>query len=191
MKHFYVGSSGSSVSNLVRLNRRGFLGLIPVVAATFIGSRGALGESARAECKPEPAADAKLVWLVDDDEWLREMYEMALGQFGYRTRSFADRADAVGELRSTEEAPGLITTDFVGHRLEVGLFMQQCRAAHPETRILMITGCPLMCLEGCEAQPDGFLQKPFDLEGLQQAVRTVMTKPAREGVTFFEQELGA
>ena len=115
--------------------------------------------------RPAPI-DPKLVWVVDDDSWLGDLLQMALRPAGYRTRWFGERAEAWEALRAADLLPGLITTDFVGHKIEAARFMQLCRSQDPRIKILLITGCDETCLNGCSAMPDGFLEKPFGLDAL-------------------------
>lgn len=117
------------------------------------------------------------VWIVDDDAALGEVYELVLAPAGYATRIFQNRIEALRFLRQGNERPSLLITDFIGRPISADLFMQRFRNEHPQVKVLMATGWDQSCLESCVSKPDGFLQKPFDLQLLLMEVDALVSTP--------------
>jgi two-component system, cell cycle sensor histidine kinase and response regulator CckA len=115
------------------------------------------------------------ILVVDDEAIARRFMERALAHEGYRVLLASDGEQALEVLRTTRQKVSLVVTDLVmpgmgGHAfaLEVG----RLRSAPP---VLYISGYE---------RPRGeiakrFLQKPFTVEQLVGAVRTLIA-PAQE-----------
>ena len=119
----------------------------------------------------------KLVWVVDDEPAVGELYRVVLKLAGYLTRIFEDRTEALEVLYRTDQPPALLITDFIGRPIGAGLFMQRWRAQHSQIKILMITGCDQGCLDNCVARPDRFLGKPFRVESMLTEVGGLLGRP--------------
>lgn len=102
-----------------------------------------------------------LIYLVDDEQGLIELYALFLKGAGYRARAFNSRADALARLTADTEKPHLLITDCLGDTLPIHLFIERCRAAHPALRILMASGLSENEVRSYCLKPDRFLQKPF------------------------------
>lgn len=115
--------------------------------------------------------DAPLVWIVDDEPVLGELYELVLQSAGYITRIFPDRLKALSFLGQANNQPALLITDFINGPMGLDAFLQRFRSQHPQVKVLMVTGCDQRCLHNCGARPDGLLFKPFEFRHLLSAVR--------------------
>lgn len=111
-----------------------------------------------------------LIYLVDDEQGLIELYALFLKGAGHRVRWFNCRADALAALKAAGEKPDLLVTDCLGDTMPIHLFLQSCRRAHPALRILMASGLGEHELRSYCLTPDRFLRKPFTAE---QFVREV------------------
>ncbi len=120
-------------------------------------------------------AQAPLIYAVDDDPELTELYITLLEPIGYNVRTFNDRAEALAVLKAETTKPDLLITDYLGLSMPVGWFMRHCLAAHPTLRILMASGFSQADVKFSEAGPDRFIQKPFTPDELQQEVRAALT----------------
>jgi two-component system cell cycle sensor histidine kinase/response regulator CckA len=117
------------------------------------------------------------ILVVDDEEIARRFMERALAQQGYRVMLANDGEQALELLRMTRRKVALVVTDLVmpgmgGHAfaLEVG------RLPSPP---------PVLYISAYE-RPQGemakrFLQKPFTVDELVQAVRALVSPPQEVG----------
>ena len=119
---------------------------------------------------PTRWAGGGLIYLVDNEEGLIELYALFLKGAGYRVRWFNCRADALTGLKAEGEKPDLLVTDCMGDTMPIHLFMQSCRMAHPSLRILRASGLSEFEVRSYCLKPDRFLRKPFTAE---QFVREV------------------
>jgi len=174
-----INSTTSQLGHQGKITRRGFLGLVPValISATWTGQRPQSAGWLVQRPVQRPTPSKKLVWVVDDEPALGELYRLVLNGSGYLTRIFEDRAEALEALYKTDQTPALLITDFIGRPIGADLFMQRCRTQYPQIRILMVTGCDRSCLQDCVAKPDRFLEKPFRLESMLTEVGGLLGRP--------------
>ena len=118
--------------------------------------------------------EATYIYVVDDQEAVAELYTIFLEANGYSVRSFTDRAEALAALIMDEQKPDLLITDYVGLSMPIAGFIHHCRAAHPELRVLMASGCHEAEVDFVHPMPDRFIQKPFTAEELRQEVRAAL-----------------
>jgi DNA-binding NtrC family response regulator len=123
--------------------------------ATIHDSRGT------SHCSTPRWAGGALIYLVDDEQGLTELYSLFLKGAGHRVRLFNCRADALAGLKADSEKPDLLITDCLGDTMPIHLFIQRCRLFHPALRILMATGLSENDARYYCLRPDRFLQKPF------------------------------
>ena len=121
--------------------------------------------------KTEP----KRILIVDDEPTYREYLDRFLRRDGLEVRTAETGAEAIALAR--DFAPDILLADWMlrceMHGIEVGEAM---RAQRPDLRILLMTGFPTADLEA-EAERvgiDGFLEKPFALEDLSNAIKAAL-----------------
>ena len=102
-----------------------------------------------------------LIYLVDDEQGLAELYALFLKGAGHRVRTFNCRADALAGLEADSEKPDLLVTDCLGDTMPIHLFVERCRITHPALRILMVSGVSEDEFRSYCLRPDRFLRKPF------------------------------
>jgi len=136
----------------------------------------------------QAAARERTVLLVEDDEAMRALIARTLRRDGYLVVEAADGDQALDWLGlclvdgSLERVPALIVSDirlphFSGLELLEGLL-----AAAVKIPVILITGFPSheSHLEAFDLGAERLLEKPFDLDELRLAVRSVLdTSPAR------------
>ena len=115
-------------------------------------------------------ATAALIYLVDDEEGLTELYTHFLKGTGYLVRAFSRRAEALAALTADRNKPDLLITDYCGLSIPVERFMHQCLAVHPTLRILMASGFGQASVQFSRVGPDRFIQKPFTAAEFLQEV---------------------
>lgn len=118
------------------------------------------------------------VLVIDDDQMLRDLLEALLPMDGYEVTSAACGEDALRTLRE-DPTLDLVLTDLHMPGLEGSALTDALRsAARPHTLLLGMSGS--------EPHPavrealDAFLLKPFDSDGLQQAIRNAQAAAQNE-----------
>lgn len=108
--------------------------------------------------------ETALIYVVDDEPRLTDLYTIILEAKGYFVRSFIDRTEALAELKGSTRKPDLLIMDYLGHTMSIDRFMQLCLLAHPTLRILVASGFSQSDARFTHVKPDRFLQKPFTAE---------------------------
>jgi DNA-binding response OmpR family regulator len=115
---------------------------------------------------------SKLVLVVDDDPWIRDLLGLALSDEGYRVALAANGREALERI--DECPPALIVLDWMmpamnGPELARELTRRGLRA---ETRLLLLTAAGSPAAKAAGLGADACLAKPFDLaELLDQVAR--------------------
>ena len=122
---------------------------------------------------PENSA-SPVVYTVDDDEDLTELYATLLRAAGYCVRAFTGRAEALASLKVERSKPQLLITDIRGGSIPVECFISDCVAVHPTLQILMASGFPHTETRFSRVRPNRFLRKPFTSEEFLREVRAVL-----------------
>ena len=119
-------------------------------------------------------AGGALIYLVDDEQGLTELYALFLNGAGHRVRMFNCRTDALAALQADREKPDLLVTDCLGDTMPIHLFLERCRAAHPTLRILMASGLSEDDVRSYCLRPDRFLRKPFTADRFVREVSATL-----------------
>jgi DNA-binding response OmpR family regulator len=121
-----------------------------------------------------------LILLVEDEEHLAQVLLFNLEAEGYRTRHFADGAEALDFLLRTPEDIGAILLDVMlpgRNGFEIVRTLREHQLYFP---VLMLTARsnPQDILEGLNAGADDYLPKPFDLEILLVRLKSMLRRAA-------------
>jgi CheY-like chemotaxis protein len=141
--------------------------------------RSEFSTSNRLKQNPAVAIDADnedccLIYAVDDEPGLLDLYTILLEAHGYVVRTFDNRIHALAELKGGRRKPDLLIMDYFGHAMSVDGFMQQCLLAHPGLRILVASGFSQLDARFAYVKPDRFIQKPFTGEEFLQEVKAAL-----------------
>lgn len=121
-----------------------------------------------------PKDKRKKVYIVDDDEDLREVISWALGQEGYAIHSFHSPKEALDCLIKGKHLPNLVVVDFHMDEMNGGEFLLK-KYAIPAAR-----NCPVVMISASPQQIEGVVKrelysevitKPIDLEALVNNVK--------------------
>jgi len=115
-----------------------------------------------------------LIYVVDDEPGLTDLYTIILEEHGYVVRAFDSRIEALAQLKGDKRKPDLLIMDYFGHAMSVDGFMQLCLLAHPNLRVLMASGLGQMNARFACVRPDRFIQKPFTAEEFLQEVEATL-----------------
>jgi DNA-binding response OmpR family regulator len=124
------------------------------------------------------ATTQPLILLVEDEEHLAEGLLFNLEAEGYRTRHFADGAEALAYLLETQDDLGAILLDVMlpgKSGFEIVAALRERQLYFP---VLMMTARsnPQDVLEGLNAGADDYLAKPFDLEILLVRLKSMLRR---------------
>jgi two-component system, cell cycle sensor histidine kinase and response regulator CckA len=132
------------------------------------------------EPAPPPAgAKASTILLAEDEQGVRTFLEMALRRAGHKVITTRTGPEAVEAGHDTKEPIDLLITDVVMPGLSGPEVAEQLRRAHPEMRVLFLSGYASHSAlpDKVAAEPDAFLQKPFTVDTLMVKVRERLTRP--------------
>jgi DNA-binding response OmpR family regulator len=120
--------------------------------------------------------EGKLVYVVDDMLDITELYQALLDSLGCVVKAFNNREEALLAIQTERRLLDLLITDYIGWTMSADQFLVRCRTAHPDLRILMVSGFDKPELQFSNVHPDGFLRKPFTAEEFEAAVRAILTR---------------
>lgn len=122
--------------------------------------------------------DDQTILICDDDDAIRRLIGTILSRDGHRTRTSVDVPSAIAAL--TEQIPALVILDLGipgdGGGMSVLHHIRE-RSEFDDVRVLLVTGAAQAYDAGwgVSVGADGHLAKPFELQGLRDAVRDVLT----------------
>jgi two-component system sensor histidine kinase/response regulator len=120
----------------------------------------------------------KKILVIDDEEWLREMMQLALRQRGYEVIE-AENGEK-GIVTAQKELPDLILCDINMDKLDGYATLSALRSAPTTASIpfILMTGLADQAgmRHGMELGADDYLPKPFTIEALYAAVEARLKK---------------
>jgi signal transduction histidine kinase len=120
----------------------------------------------------------KKILIIDDEEWLREMVQLALRQRGYTVVQAEN--GAVGIDKARKELPDLILCDVNMEKVDGYLTLSSLRSEPATAAIpfILMTGLAdnAGMRHGMELGADDYLPKPFTIDGLYAAVEARLKK---------------
>jgi two-component system sensor histidine kinase/response regulator len=120
----------------------------------------------------------KKILVIDDEEWLREMIQLALRQRGYEVIEAQNGHDGIERARA--ELPDLILCDVNMGKVDGYLTLAALRTEAPTAAIpfILMTGMAdnAGMRHGMELGADDYLPKPFTTEVLYAAVEARLKK---------------
>ncbi|HTX20413.1 MAG TPA: hybrid sensor histidine kinase/response regulator [Candidatus Aquilonibacter sp.] len=120
----------------------------------------------------------KKILVIDDEEWLREMIQLALRQRGFEVIEAANGADGIEKAR--KELPDLILCDINMGKVDGYLTLASLHTEAPTAAIpfILMTGLAdnASMRHGMELGADDYLPKPFTTEALYAAVDARLKK---------------
>ena len=128
--------------------------------------------------KRKPGIVTPIVYIVDDDESVRESLEALIAEVGWLPRVFESAGTFLASTRPL--VPSCAVLDIGLPDLD-GLELQTKIAGSGELPVIFITGrgdIP-MTVKAMKAGAVEFLTKPFDTEALVIAIRTALERSAR------------
>ncbi len=131
--------------------------------------------------------------IVDDDQKLLKMLQRTLTYEGLHIVTAANGEEALTQVDACQ--PDLIILDWMMPKMDGLAVVQQLRACHNQTFILMLTARDALenRVEGLESGADDYLVKPFApvelVARVHALLRRIETRPARQPVAFADVSL--
>jgi PAS domain S-box-containing protein len=145
---------------------------------------------AEAAEKPSPVAQATvsgdgriepggLVLIADDEDIVREATQQMVEHLGFSVVAAADGREALELFRRIGEQVVLVLLDFTMPTMNGPATLAELRRLRPDVKVLLASGFDKAeTAERCGSdRPDGFLQKPYRLANLREAVEAVLLGP--------------
>lgn len=126
---------------------------------------------------PSPAARTRhLIYLVDDEDLLLDMAEVALmGSDRYALKRFHDAETALQAFAEETDKPDLLLTDYAMGAMNGLELSERCKGAHPPLKIVMVSGTAgPQIIENASIKVDCFLAKPYKPTELAETVRALL-----------------
>ena len=111
--------------------------------------------------------------MVDDDASLRGMMAEHLRELGYAVLEAPDPVAALDIAADASRRVDLVVTDLVMPKMSAPHFVERLRELRPKAAILRVSGYPRHHHPRLSSDAP-FLQKPFTLEALEQAVKQAL-----------------
>jgi two-component system response regulator FixJ len=121
----------------------------------------------------------RLVFIVDDDEAVRDSLDLLLESAGHAVQAFEAAADALAACRS--RLPACIVTDVRMPEMDGLEFQEKLSEAGIRVPVIVMTGhadVPL-AVRAMKAGAVDFIEKPFSDDAILASIDTAMARSAR------------
>ncbi|UCH00392.1 MAG: response regulator, partial [Deltaproteobacteria bacterium] len=118
------------------------------------------------------------VLLVDDEDIVIDVGEEILKTLGYKVFSVRSGKEAIELYKENREKIDMVLLDMVMPDMGGGETYDRMKEINPDIKVLLLSGYSIdgqateILRRGC----DGFIQKPFDMQGLSQRIRKILNK---------------
>ncbi|HDN80949.1 MAG TPA: response regulator, partial [Chloroflexi bacterium] len=119
------------------------------------------------------------ILVVEDEEDVKEMVADVLRENGYTVFTASNAREALEIFEVEEGAIDLVFTDVILPDIHGPELVKRLMLRNPQLRVLFCSGYMQEHSEGREVQEKGlpFIQKPFSVLGMLQAVRNALESP--------------
>ncbi|GHV37786.1 DNA-binding response regulator [Synergistales bacterium] len=128
-----------------------------------------------------------LIYVIEDDENIRVMLQMALASFSYGVTAFDNAEDALAECEKT--MPSLLIFDIMLPGMDGVSAVRLLRAKDKAVPVLMLTAkdTEVDKVVGLDAGADDYLAKPFGVMELAARVRALLRRGAPQDEPMITQ----
>jgi PAS domain S-box-containing protein len=134
------------------------------------------------ECEPEcekkdevgvPRGGTETILMVDDEEYIRQLGQEILSQFGYTVLTAPDAESALDLYRRCARDVDLIILDLIMPGMGGKRCMEEILKMNPEAKVVIASGYSIHgpTKEALEAGASGFISKPYAISQMLSAVR--------------------
>ncbi len=129
-------------------------------------------------------ADKKLIYAVDDEENIRELYSVALGNAGYASQGFENGEDFFAAM--AKEKPALILLDIMLDGMDGYSILRKLKenADYKHVPVIMVSakGEEISKVKGLDLGADDYIAKPFGVLELIARINANLRKVRYDGV---------
>lgn len=124
----------------------------------------------------ELATETPHILVVDDDSSVRDLLKHLLERQGYAVTTASNGRDAVTRLET--KPYHLVITDLKMPGLDGMEVMSRCKAVHPITEVIILTGHGSIetAIEAMRKEVYDYVTKPFEISRVRTSVRNALTK---------------
>ena len=127
--------------------------------------------------RPEPNVTHELILVAEDEAYVRTMIVQALERRGHTVLAVETGEAALEAIENRGGEIGLLLTDMVMPGIGGLELLEQARAVRPELRAIVMSGYTALQLDQRPLPADvTFLEKPFTLVRLDEAIREVLDR---------------
>jgi len=118
------------------------------------------------------------ILFVDDEAVILDMGVKVLKRFGYTVLEAKGGREAVEIYKAKKDAIDLVILDMIMPKMGGGEAYDRMKEINPNVKVLLSSGYSIdgQATEILERGCDSFIQKPFDMKELSQAIREVLGK---------------
>jgi len=140
-----------------------------------------------------PAEAHFLIYVIDDDELVREGLSSLLEHLGHRTQIFGNPEEALKTLLAANPPPEIVIVDYNMPEMNGLQFIERYNLAvaddarHAGTQVVLMSGLPPSHFQEIMGENEslrfGILEKPFSLETLRRKLLEIQGKRPSGGVS--------
>lgn len=124
---------------------------------------------------PSESGSAPTVLIAEDQEQVREILELGLGQSGYNLIVAKDGMEAIEKGKAHEGKIDLLLTDSIMPRASGVKVIKELREAYPDIKVILVSGLPQQESEDCKnLQVDAYVDKPFSIRNLLEQINEIV-----------------
>ena len=176
-----TGLGLSTVYGIVKQSKGGILvRSAPNQGSTFTVLLPLFGKALSKEPPSKPTIEnlmgTETILIVEDEEYIRNLVFKYLSPYGYKVLDAPNAGEALLLCEGIQEPIHLLVTDVILPHMDGRRLYQRLTQLIPSMKVLFISGYPRTILieKGLLEEKDPFLQKPFDLDGFLQKVRSIL-----------------
>ena len=123
-----------------------------------------------------PAFGTETILLVDDEEFVRDLGKRILERSGYTVLTAANGKEALDLYRRERGKISLVILDLIMPEMGGKQCLEELLKIDPKARVLIASGFAAngQTKEAIETGARGFVDKPYNMKGMLQAVREVL-----------------
>lgn len=126
-----------------------------------------------------PALRKPLIYLVDDEELLLDMAEVALRADDYTVKRFQNPEAAFEAFAKEPSKPSLLLTDYAMTPINGLELTAKCKSAYPFLKVLLVSGTVNSdFIQSASVKVDQFIAKPYEPAHLANIVRSLLRSEA-------------
>jgi len=130
------------------------------------------------KCVEQVTKGTKTVLLVDDEEVVLEVGKDLLEAIGYRVLIARDGKEAIEVYEKNRDDIDIVVLDMVMPNMGGSGAFDRIKEINPDAKVLLSSGYSIdgEATEILERGCDAFIQKPFKMKDLSQAIRKILGK---------------